>query len=354
MRSSTNRSFPQPTRSNRFAACFVAAIACLAGTQPASAIVNGEEVSTEATALDAVALLISSPEGAPGCAGAVVGTCTLVEPDLILTAAHCLLQADGAPWPELQRDFWVRFRRGESGNVSNSFPGTGCLGDFQERRIVSISRVLGADIALCRLESAPSHIDPIHVEYRRQPAADEQIIVAGWGFGGECLGGGDPWRLRWSGGTTAAAQQGMLIPINECAMTPCVACTRAGGGQAGDPSVQGWAVPNLHDSGAPVMTETFCPDGGIELRIVGVVMTSTYAVGIRSWHSLGGAPALTSVPACGECIADHDGDGLRVIPDIFAFIADFMSNNPRADVDGFAGIGVPDIFAFLSAWFAGC
>jgi hypothetical protein len=102
------------------------------------------------------------------------------------------------------------------------------------------------------------------------------------------------------------------------------------------------------------MTETFCPDGGIELRIVGVVMTSTYAVGIRSWHSLGGAPALTSVPACGECIADHDGDGLRVIPDIFAFIADFMSNNPRADVDGFAGIGVPDIFAFLSAWFAGC
>lgn len=342
----------------RAAACWLAGAAAVLAVgfraTPAHAIVNGEEVSAEIASLDAVAILISASEGAAACAGNVAGSCVLVEPDLILTAAHCLLRPDGTPWPETERDFWVRFRRGESGAVSNSFPGTGCTGEFQERRIISIARIVGADMALCRLESAPVGIAPLHVEYRREAIADEQIIIAGWGFSGECLGEGDPWRLRWSGGTTAAGQQGTLLPINECALTPCVTCTRAGGGQMGDPSVQGWAVPNVHDSGAPVLIEVPCPNGSIELRVLAIVMTSTYAVGVQVWHDYGGVPALVSVPSCAECIADHNADGLRTVPDIFAYISDFMAGNSRADADGIAGITVPDLFAFLSAWFGGC
>lgn len=330
----------------------VAALGVL--TSPAAAIVNGEEVSAEITSLDAVALLIGTTEGAAACTGGVAGTCVLIEPDLVMTAAHCLLRPDGTPWPENQRDFWVRFRRGEAGGVSNSFPGTGCTGEFQERRIVSISRVTGADIAVCRLESAPVRIWPLRVEYRREAVAGEQILIAGWGFSGECLGEGDPWRLRWSAGTTAAGQQGTLLPINECVMTPCVTCARAGGGQQGDPSVQGWAVPNLHDSGAPVLAEVACPDGGVEVRVLGVVMTPTYAVGVQAWHDRGGVPALVSAAACGECIADHNADGGLTVPDVFAFVADFMAGSSRADVDGVAGVSVPDIFAFLGEWFGGC
>ncbi len=322
--------------------------------EPAQAIVNGEEVSPAVQSLDAVGALIGTAWGSPACAGTVAGSCVLVEPDLIITAAHTLLRSDGTPWPAGTRDFWVRFRRGESGGVGNTFPGTGCAGEFQERRIVSISRVLGADLAVCRLESAPVLIAPLAVEYRREAIAGEQIVIAGWGFSGECLGAGDPWRLRWSGGTTAAAQQGALLPINECVMTPCVTCVRSGGGQAGDPSVQGWAVPNLHDSGAPVMVEVNCPDGGVELRVVGIVMTSTYAVGVQSWHDLGGLPRLVSRAACGECIADHDGDGETTVPDLFGFIRDFMANASRADVDGVAGVSVSDIFSYLGAWFGGC
>jgi hypothetical protein len=344
--------------SSRAAASWLAgAAAALAGgfwASPAHAIVNGEEVSAQVQSLDAVALLIGASEGAPACTGGVAGTCVLVEPDLVMTAAHTLLRPDGTPWPETERDFWVRFRRGESGAVSNSFPGTGCTGDFQERRIISITRVAGADMALCRLESAPVGIASLNVEYRREAIAGEQIIIAGWGFSGECIGEGDPWRLRWSGGTTAAGQQGTLLPINECALSPCVTCTRAGGGHMGDPSVQGWAVPNVHDSGAPVLIEVPCPDGGVEMRVLAIVMTSTYAVGVQVWHDRGGIPALTSVPSCAECIADHDADGQRTVPDVFAYIGDYMAGNSRADVDGAAGITVPDIFAFLTRWFAGC
>ncbi len=53
------------------------------------------------------------------------------------------------------------------------------------------------------------------------------------------------------------------------------------------------------------------------------------------------------------CAADYNGDGVRDVPDIFAFLTDWFAGVPRAV--NFGGTpGVPAIFAFLSAWFAGC
>ncbi len=54
------------------------------------------------------------------------------------------------------------------------------------------------------------------------------------------------------------------------------------------------------------------------------------------------------------CAGDFDNNGVREVPDIFAFLSAWFAHNPRADIDGVPGIGVPDIFAFLSLWFAGC
>jgi len=54
------------------------------------------------------------------------------------------------------------------------------------------------------------------------------------------------------------------------------------------------------------------------------------------------------------CPADFDGNGLREVSDIFAFLSAWFANDPRANFDQMGGIAVPDIFAFLSAWFAGC
>jgi hypothetical protein len=54
------------------------------------------------------------------------------------------------------------------------------------------------------------------------------------------------------------------------------------------------------------------------------------------------------------CPADFDQNGVREVPDIFAFLSAWFSQDPAADFDGVPGITVPDIFAFLSVWFAGC
>ena len=54
------------------------------------------------------------------------------------------------------------------------------------------------------------------------------------------------------------------------------------------------------------------------------------------------------------CIADFDGDGIRAVPDIFAFLSAWFAQSPTADIDATPGVAVPDIFAFLSLWFAGC
>ena len=53
------------------------------------------------------------------------------------------------------------------------------------------------------------------------------------------------------------------------------------------------------------------------------------------------------------CAADFDGNGVREVPDIFAFLSAWFAQVPAAFNFGGAS-GVPAIFAFLSAWFAGC
>ncbi len=64
---------------------------------------------------------------------------------------------------------------------------------------------------------------------------------------------------------------------------------------------------------------------------------------------------IAALPCVGGlCPADFDCSGGVGVPDIFAFLSAWFSNQPAANFDGVAGIGVPDIFAFLSAWFDGC
>ncbi len=52
------------------------------------------------------------------------------------------------------------------------------------------------------------------------------------------------------------------------------------------------------------------------------------------------------------CACDWDGNFFVEVPDIFAFLASWFANEPRADFDSSGTIAVPDIFAFLSCWFA--
>ncbi len=54
------------------------------------------------------------------------------------------------------------------------------------------------------------------------------------------------------------------------------------------------------------------------------------------------------------CPADFNHDGMRDVPDIFAFLGAWFANLACANFNGLGGVDVTDIFAFLSAWFAGC
>lgn len=54
------------------------------------------------------------------------------------------------------------------------------------------------------------------------------------------------------------------------------------------------------------------------------------------------------------CLVDWDGGFTLGVGDIFAFLTDFFSNNPRADIDGSGAPGVGDIFQFLALYFSGC
>ena len=66
------------------------------------------------------------------------------------------------------------------------------------------------------------------------------------------------------------------------------------------------------------------------------------------------AGAAITVPGGPACLGDHDGDGVRAVSDIFAFLSDWFAHNAAGDADGDGASTVPDIFVFLSSWFAGC
>jgi len=54
------------------------------------------------------------------------------------------------------------------------------------------------------------------------------------------------------------------------------------------------------------------------------------------------------------CEGDWDANGIRNVPDIFAYLNNWFAGDLAADQDGSGVLGVPEIFEFLSAWFAPC
>jgi hypothetical protein len=59
-----------------------------------------------------------------------------------------------------------------------------------------------------------------------------------------------------------------------------------------------------------------------------------------------------SLPCLPGCPADFDGSGNVDVPDIFAFLSAWFTQDPRAWFFQGSPGGVPAIFSFLSAWFA--
>lgn len=86
--------------------------------------------------------------------------------------------------------------------------------------------------------------------------------------------------------------------------------------------------------------------GGIELRGQGGYTLDEVRIGTTFE-----AVTPTGAPTCAS---DFDLNGVREVPDIFAFLSAWFAQSSSADFDSSGTIAVPDIFAFLSRWFAGC
>jgi hypothetical protein len=335
-----------------FAVAFVCA-GVLCGAK-AKAVVDGIPAPNADRRFDAVGIfLTSSPGGA--CGGWVSGSCTLISANQVLIARHSLDITTSQPIPSLAtRPCRVRFRRNTDGVSENSLVVAGdlCHGTYQEIDVVQLTDASNpnSDQVIATLDHAPIGISPLGIEVSSPTTGEANIILAGWGYAGECFQSGDHWALRVGRGispTNAAASDFFLFTT--CIVgstTPCLQC----------PVGPGRVNANLHDSGAPILVEvpsTDPNDATPELRVVGSVSTLSYARRPSAWNHSGGTPALIqAAPPPHLKKSDFDGNGQITTVDLFAFFNAFLSGRMDADVNGDGTLEVQDVFLFLNEWFA--
>ena len=75
---------------------------------------------------------------------------------------------------------------------------------------------------------------------------------------------------------------------------------------------------------------------------------------VAGWRGSALAVQSTTWSYCLFCVADYDGAGGVTVQDVFAFLADWFSQNVRADLFRDGMFTANDIFTFLASWFAGC
>lgn len=331
----------------------------LCSAPDARAVVNGDLIPCNDRRFDAVGLFITFGYGTHDCPGAVSGTCTLIDKDVVLIARHCI---DGAgigtlPDPNVYR-FRVRFRRAENGLAVNThlLNGSYCHGIYQEFNVVRFADITpsnGTDMVLGFLDRSPVGIRPIQPEVNNPPRQAIDIILAGWGYSGQCLADGDHWALRYKKGRAPA---NMAITdyfvFSPCALltsAPCISCP---------PNLTTpYVLANLHDSGAPVLMEVPSTDPRYpepELRLVGVVSTPSLARRPSAWNVYGGTPRIAQ-PAAPENpvkrVADFNCDKLVNLDDVIWFLGQFNGDSCLADINTDGRISIDDLLSYVQAYF---
>ena len=328
---------------------------CIAATfSSAWGVVNGVPIVNADRRFDAVGLLFTvTPWSA--CGGWVSGTCTLIAPNVVLIARHCLDINTSQPLPPSSlRRYRVRFRRATDGTSENALSPAGnpCHGVYQEIDIVLLvdAQNTTCDQVLGYLASVPEGIQPIILSLNNPPRVPTPIILAGWGYDGECFGGGVPWTLRSARGIMPSNSSGNdFLAFSWCSVgvtAPCLQCPTIGG-----PYVNA----NLHDSGAPVLMEVPSNDPlnlTPELRLIGTVSSSGSGRRPSSWNNSGGLPMLvesTSMPHLRA--GDFNGDGVVGVDDVVEFLNAFLASHLDADADANGVLEVADVLIFIEEWF---
>ncbi len=332
----------------------VAVVIALCCSVPAFGVVNGQHPACTDRRFDAVGLFLTS--GPFACGGFVSGSCVLIDRDLVIMARHELDVTAYEPLPDpIARPYYVRFRRAESGLVANTSAVNGdpCHGVYQEIAITAFydAPTPGSDMVLARLERAPKFIRPVGVELDRAVPALSNIVVAGWGWSGNCWQSGEAWGLRVGRGLipTTAPSNALSLSFSWCTLGSAPTCQRC---PPGGP----WVSVNLHDSGGGVFIEVPSNnpvDPEPELRLIGVISTVQTANRPKLWNQAGGTPRLSTTPQLSVTSrGDFNRDGQRSAADIFDIVAGFASQQCISDVNQDGDINAEDVIDFLQLFFA--
>jgi len=396
--------------------CLFAIIAGLLAAAPAArAIVNGQEPAANDRRFDAiggVTLTQWTSEHNLFC------NATLIAPDLVLTAAHCVTNEGGQSSPYVEPpDYYytVRFRRHPSGELG-SIENPQWFHDVRVVRWISIAVSTGhsvsADALLGVLETPVTHIEPLRVAHNRYPVAlhpdrslTTPVVVAGWGWTGPEFAQGERGRLRvatvtllaTNGDPAFARSENIQYPgaknpngclcgpnkydsggpniIEDCWGNLVIIGVITGAdfgveGTSSGPSI--FAAANTAGFGELVFTP---PLSSLDLNHDSVLTHADYVLFMNGYINAAGYRGLCSdfndsgtlsgkdrvayilaLTAAGGtyCAADVDLDGQLTEADFDTFDALFALHDPRADIDLNGDFNADDHSAFMTAFGLGC
>lgn len=327
----------------------VAIALALASATPVHAIVRGLPAPCADRRFDPIGLFINA--GAWSCAGWISGSCILIEPDCVLVARHSLDIGASQPLPNPAVSVYrVRFRRDENGNAANTFyvGGNNCHGVYQELRVVRFvdAPQVGSDMVLAHLERPVVGIRPMGVELNATPAAGSRIVLAGWGYSGDCFQSGEFGTLRYAVGLLPYQISGTFFTYTPCSVSgsaPCLTCPPGGP----------WASANLHDSGGAVMIEVPGPAGTLpELRLLGSISTLGQARRATLWNQAGGQPQIRqAVPLTLRDVADFNRDHNVSVQDLMDYLEAYFGGVCTADTNASGLLSIEDMYTYLNVFF---
>lgn len=333
----------------------VCLMVALSATSAAMGVVDGVPVLASDKRFDAVGIFFRA-SSASQCAGWISGTCTLVGPNVVLIARHSLdITANDPLPPNSLRQYRARFRRTPTGVSENSASVNGnfCHGTYQEFDVIQLvdAPSNGCDQVLAYLSGTPVGIAPILPAIQSAPLRVTDILLAGWGYSGECYGAGGHWSLTCARGRMPDNLAGNdYLAFSWCAIgtaAPCLSCPTIGGP---------FVTANLHDSGAPVLIEvpsTDPRDPTPELRLIATVSSANSGRRPTAWNHSGGTPQLLEqemVPHIRP--GDFDGNGQKSVSDILGYLGAFFAGRLDADTNMNGVVEAADVIAFIQAWFS--
>jgi hypothetical protein len=275
-------------------ACFGAVLPLMAAAMPAHAVVRGE-VTRDPNGARASVVRVESSNGEL-CSGALIAS------DLVLTAAHCVMDRTNYRVVAVDRGFRQRTVRAVAAAMHPAFvPGT------------TPRSQPGVDLAILRLE-APLGADFMPLDPRQTGSVDrgQPVELAGFGISGE--GQGKTARVLRR---TRLVSLGTLQVANRVTV---VADSERLANTAGAGACRG-------DSGGPILA-----GGPGSYQLLGIVSWSSGALDTRTRSACGGLTAITPIAEHASWIAARAADlrrlgpgGLTPAPTVSSNAADWIS-----------------------------